>query len=438
MSDMQQFIAAYSMTGAANSRTVLGPPDPSTRPPNQKVLEKGKKKKSALFHPFNSKKKTGKDLPQKPPPFLGGGGRGRDDDSDVSSMMISRDPFHDRQHSFELALGKHHSEWSTESGGSEGLDTNSQDVLMAHLQTRSLMTMDEVESLPPGWTCAITKEGAIYFINELEHITTWTDPRTVKPQSKPQPPAIVDHTSLPLPEGWEMAFTPEQVPYFIDHKRKITSWTDPRSVAYSASTANSAVDQEKGRLRLKQMKLAAEELELQLTLIRKQQEQLENELDQRFLDGTSSHAQLQAQADAKAMFAHEEMNLSNQYSLLQSQFAQLQGKMQGVRSSHRHTASDPLGTWGGSPQANTASSSSTSTHNYEPSKLRHLADLRLDTPLESEALDFSLQPELPNTLPDLSDLSPPKDGLGSFPRGFSDILNGDIPPEFDEYLGSWC
>jgi hypothetical protein len=26
-------------------------------------------------------------------------------------------------------------------------------------------------------------------------------------------------------QGWEMAFTPQGVPYFIDHKRKTTSWT---------------------------------------------------------------------------------------------------------------------------------------------------------------------------------------------------------------------
>jgi hypothetical protein len=54
--------------------------------------------------------------------------------------------------------------------------------------------------------------------------------------------APVDYTNLPLPEvrtfsheafacclsfyqGWEMAYTPEGVPYFIDHKRQTTCWT---------------------------------------------------------------------------------------------------------------------------------------------------------------------------------------------------------------------
>ena len=56
MSDMQQFVQAYSAGSHPNARNLLPPPDPSSRP--VKADAKGKKKKtSALFHPFQSKKK---------------------------------------------------------------------------------------------------------------------------------------------------------------------------------------------------------------------------------------------------------------------------------------------------------------------------------------------------------------------------------------------
>lgn len=33
----------------------------------------------------------------------------------------------------------------------------------------------------------------------------------------------------PLPEGWEMRFTVEGIPYYVDHKRKTTTYIDPRT-----------------------------------------------------------------------------------------------------------------------------------------------------------------------------------------------------------------
>ena len=33
----------------------------------------------------------------------------------------------------------------------------------------------------------------------------------------------------PLPEGWEMRFTEQGVPFFIDHSTKTTTYNDPRT-----------------------------------------------------------------------------------------------------------------------------------------------------------------------------------------------------------------
>lgn len=33
----------------------------------------------------------------------------------------------------------------------------------------------------------------------------------------------------PLPEGWEMRFTVDGIPYFVDHTRRTTTYIDPRT-----------------------------------------------------------------------------------------------------------------------------------------------------------------------------------------------------------------
>ena len=111
-----------------------------------------------------------------------------------------------------------------------------------------------------------------------------------------------------------------------------------------APDASGAADRalQRTRLLLKQLKLASEELELQLSLIRSQQATLEQELTHEQGADSLAH-QLQAQSDVKAQFASEEIHLATQYNMLQSQFALLQGRMQHKPVSHRYTASDP--TW---------------------------------------------------------------------------------------------
>ncbi|XKL63158.1 hypothetical protein PGB90_005522 [Kerria lacca] len=147
-----------------------------------------------------------------------------------------------------------------------------------HLKQRSydVSIVDELGSLPPSWEQATTAEGQIYFINHIERLTTWIDPRQQQCRnsitaaiSAASPvidfnfhtqqggssdadskaissnilsgaagsgtgsngslsPVGSETTLGPLPEGWEQAKTPENEIYFINHLTRTTSWFDPR------------------------------------------------------------------------------------------------------------------------------------------------------------------------------------------------------------------
>lgn len=108
-----------------------------------------------------------------------------------------------------------------------------------HLRQHSCELLDE--PLPPGWGMARTPQGQRYFLNHVLQTTTWQDPRkSHSPNSlgSPQqpgspasgtqtPPGPVDVTKLPLPPGWERAYTPEGEMYFINHVERTTSWFHP-------------------------------------------------------------------------------------------------------------------------------------------------------------------------------------------------------------------
>lgn len=106
-------------------------------------------------------------------------------------------------------------------------------------------------AIPPGWEMARTPEGVSYFIDHNTKTTTWEDPRKairmghsqVHPQHNlampPYPHAQPLHLqqqnatpnqsmdSIPLPEGWQKAFTSEGEPYYVNHKNRTTSWFHP-------------------------------------------------------------------------------------------------------------------------------------------------------------------------------------------------------------------
>ncbi|XP_074657764.1 transcriptional coactivator YAP1-A-like isoform X2 [Tubulanus polymorphus] len=99
-----------------------------------------------------------------------------------------------------------------------------------HVRQQSLHLPDnnnDEAPLPPGWEMAKTQGGQRYFLNHIEQITTWQDPRkSLSTTSLNQSSTAVPLG--PLPPGWEQATTPDGEIYFINHIEKATSWFDPR------------------------------------------------------------------------------------------------------------------------------------------------------------------------------------------------------------------
>ncbi|XP_029905941.1 WW domain-containing transcription regulator protein 1 isoform X1 [Myripristis murdjan] len=125
-----------------------------------------------------------------------------------------------------------------------------------HQRHQSFDVAEELP-LPPGWEMAYTSNGQKYFLNHIEKITTWVDPRksmapnmtrmsllhnaqnnaTTLPQAlthtpshnqsqcsmAPSQPNLGD-----LPAGWEQAVSPQGETYYIDHKTHSTSWLHPK------------------------------------------------------------------------------------------------------------------------------------------------------------------------------------------------------------------
>ncbi|VDN53339.1 unnamed protein product [Dracunculus medinensis] len=87
------------------------------------------------------------------------------------------------------------------------------------LQSNAMIANDDpLGPLPNGWEKrADPSTGRIYFVNHVNRTTQWEDPRTQ---------GISDE---PLPEGWEIRFTEQGVPFFIDHNTKSTTYNDPRT-----------------------------------------------------------------------------------------------------------------------------------------------------------------------------------------------------------------
>ncbi|XP_072419909.1 pleckstrin homology domain-containing family A member 6 isoform X2 [Chiloscyllium punctatum] len=78
-----------------------------------------------------------------------------------------------------------------------------------------------MEPFPKYWNSAVTRDGRIFFIDDLTCSTTWIDPRSGQGFR-------TGHRRRPdLPRGWEQAFTFEGATYFINHNDRTTTFQDP-------------------------------------------------------------------------------------------------------------------------------------------------------------------------------------------------------------------
>ncbi|XP_055799769.1 WW domain-containing transcription regulator protein 1 isoform X1 [Salvelinus fontinalis] len=112
----------------------------------------------------------------------------------------------------------------------------------SHIRHQSFDVAEELP-LPPGWEMAYTSNGQKYFLNHVEKITTWHDPRKTMTTAMnqmslhaPPPSASPQQRNMALSQpnlgepsdDWEQAENPQGEIYFIDHKTQRMSWLDPR------------------------------------------------------------------------------------------------------------------------------------------------------------------------------------------------------------------
>ncbi|TKR93655.1 hypothetical protein L596_008068 [Steinernema carpocapsae] len=86
------------------------------------------------------------------------------------------------------------------------------------------------ERLPEGWEMQVAPNGRRFFIDHKNRKTTWTDPRSGRDSdriSAAQSARNVDDLG-PLPPGWEERIHTDGRVFFIDHNKKKTQWDDPR------------------------------------------------------------------------------------------------------------------------------------------------------------------------------------------------------------------
>uniref|UniRef100_A0A4W3GMK6 E3 ubiquitin-protein ligase n=1 Tax=Callorhinchus milii TaxID=7868 RepID=A0A4W3GMK6_CALMI len=166
-------------------------------------------------------------------------------------------------------------------GWEQRVDQHGRLYFVDHIEKRT--TWERPQPLPPGWERRVDERNRIYYVDHMTRTTTWQRPtvesvrnfeqwqsqrnqlqgamqqfnqryiysQVVQPEFDPLGPmqtgwgksmlvlSVTSNTCLlhcgsilnekPLPDGWEMRFTVDGVPYFVDHNRRTTTYIDPRT-----------------------------------------------------------------------------------------------------------------------------------------------------------------------------------------------------------------
>uniref|UniRef100_A0A674NJF7 E3 ubiquitin-protein ligase n=1 Tax=Takifugu rubripes TaxID=31033 RepID=A0A674NJF7_TAKRU len=140
-------------------------------------------------------------------------------------------------------------------GWEQRVDQNGRVYYVDHIEKRT--TWDRPEALPAGWERRVDPMGRVYYVDHITRTTTWQRPtqESVRNYEEWQhqrsqlqgamqqfnqrfiygvralaATANKEFDPLgPLPHGWEMRFTVDGIPYFVDHNRRTTTYIDPRT-----------------------------------------------------------------------------------------------------------------------------------------------------------------------------------------------------------------
>lgn len=75
------------------------------------------------------------------------------------------------------------------------------------------------EALPDGWTAQVAANQRTFYIDHVNKVTTWIDPRTgVESESQ----ELKEDEFGPLPEGWGKRVYADGRIFFVDHKNEST------------------------------------------------------------------------------------------------------------------------------------------------------------------------------------------------------------------------
>ncbi|XP_051977856.1 WW domain-containing transcription regulator protein 1-like isoform X2 [Xyrauchen texanus] len=105
---------------------------------------------------------------------------------------------------------------------------------------------------------------------------------------------------LPLPPGWEMAYTPNGQKYFLNHIEKITTWHDPRKSMTPSVTQMSLHNQASNSANIQQRSMALSQPNLVLN-----QQAHPQQLQQQQVQALSSQQQQNTQASMLNMSAQQ-------------------------------------------------------------------------------------------------------------------------------------
>ncbi|KXJ26190.1 transcriptional coactivator YAP1 [Exaiptasia diaphana] len=141
----------------------------------------------------------------------------------------------------------------------------------SHTRTQSYDgTAFEESQLPPGWEMRTSPSGQPYFMDHIQQITTWVDPRKTQSTNNLT-------SSNPLPDGWEQAITPEGEIYYINHLTRTTSWVDPRIAMAPCRTNPQQHPPQQGRRPPQQHKAMLERVQLEQEQLKKRQQELQKQ-----------------------------------------------------------------------------------------------------------------------------------------------------------------
>ena len=98
-----------------------------------------------------------------------------------------------------------------------------------------------------GWVKSTDpKTGRVFYANHITRKTQW-DPPEGWVEEAPSPPAFQDSSAekeeepSPLPSNWEVMHDPTTgKPFYVDHERKITTWSRPKASSEKHTTASFA------------------------------------------------------------------------------------------------------------------------------------------------------------------------------------------------------